>query len=529
MWAQNEVSSAALAATALELAKTASWHARIDQPDYLYLSPAAQTLLGLPPALEDRYAVTTDILPCLRSNDQESFVTALAQLWQQVQSFDQHASGDIPPDASPHTDQWDLRFRFKRPSDEDYIQLRIAAKAIPVQTEDGRYILGAFQDVSEQSRIERELRDSQEKFELATLGSGDGLWVYDHKTKITWFSPRFVELLGYAPDEFPATFDAWRERYHPDDSPRAFGAFEAHLRTDKIFDQEYRVRHRDGHYLWFRARARSMRDGRGRPYITAGTVSDLTPLKNAQAQLVQSEKMASLGTLVAGVAHEMNTPMGVALTIASQLIQDRDQLAENYKSKTMTREMLDRYMEQAGEGLGIILKNLTVAANLVRSFKQVSADQASEEPRRVNLGGYIEDILRNVHPVIRRAGIEVALDLDDDIEVELLTGALSQVITNLVQNAAMHAFENVSEPRLMISCRREGAQVLIRCQDNGRGMTDEVRQKAFDPFFTTKRNSGGTGLGLHIVHNLITGPLKGTLKLTTAPGQGTEFLISIPA
>jgi signal transduction histidine kinase len=251
-------------------------------------------------------------------------------------------------------------------------------------------------------------------------------------------------------------------------------------------------------------------------------------LVEAQAQLVQAEKMASLGTLVAGVAHEMNTPMGVALTTTSQIIRERDNLASQYKAKTMTREMLDGFLDQAAEGLSIVLANLTRAADLVRSFKQVAADQASEAPRTINLGDYIEDILRNVQPIIRKASITIELDLQADLDIEVQSGALAQVITNLVQNAALHAFQDIADPRIKISCAREGTRIVIRFIDNGQGMTDEVRNKAFDPFFTTKRGTGGTGLGLHIVHNLIIGPLQGELKLNTAPGKGTEFIITIP-
>ncbi len=252
-------------------------------------------------------------------------------------------------------------------------------------------------------------------------------------------------------------------------------------------------------------------------------------LVEAQAQLVQAEKMASLGTLVAGVAHEMNTPMGVALTTTSQIVRERDNLASQYKTKTMTREMLDGFLEQTAEGLSIVLANLTRAADLVRSFKQVAADQASEAPRTINLGDYIEDILRNVQPIIRKASINIELDLQPNLDIEVQSGALAQVITNLVQNAAVHAFQDIADPRIKISCAREGARIVIRFIDNGQGMSDEVRNKAFDPFFTTKRETGGTGLGLHIVHNLIIGPLQGELKLNTAPGKGTEFIITIPA
>jgi signal transduction histidine kinase len=176
--------------------------------------------------------------------------------------------------------------------------------------------------------------------------------------------------------------------------------------------------------------------------------------------------------------------------------------------------------------LGIVLANLGRAADLVRSFKQVAADQASEAPRRIALRSYVEDVLRNVQPIMRRGGIALELDVPEAFEITTHCGALAQVLTNLVQNAALHAFDGVAAPKIVIAGGPAGEdRAFLRFSDNGVGMDAAVRQKAFDPFFTTRRESGGTGLGLHIVHNLVVGPLKGEVRLETAPGAGTSFVI----
>ncbi len=498
---------------ALELVGTAPWHASLEDIGTGSLSDQAFLILGLPPTADGKCNFLDVLAANVLESDRAQFLGAIDQLW-----------------ALPSTpeDTWEIRTRILRPVDGALLHVRMAARIHRNRERKTPRIVGIVQDLSDQSKVERELRDTQEKFELAVLGTGDGLWVYEYRSNKTWFSPRFVELLGFENDDLLPTFDAWRERFHPEDAPRVFKAFNEHIRDDKLFDCEYRVRHSDGHYIWFRARARSLRNRKGHPYITAGNVSDLTPLKQAQEQLIQSEKMASLGGLVAGVAHEMNTPMGVALTTTSQMARERDQLAQQYNSKTMTREDLEQFLNQSGEGMSIVLANLSRAADLVRSFKQVAADQASEAPRTINLGDYIEDVLRNVQPIIRSAHISIELNIEPELIFAVLSGALAQVLTNLVQNAALHAFQDIEAPTIRITAARKGKHIVITFADNGQGMSTEIQQKAFDPFFTTKRESGGTGLGLHIVHNLVAGPLKGSLKLQSQPGKGTEFIITIP-
>ncbi len=498
----------------LELAGASSWYAAPDKKAICELSSEAFEILGLTPSPGHQYCdLLVELAPHVVETDRESFFNAIEQLWN---------------DLKPTNAIWDLRFRILRPVDTTLVHVRMAAQLI-ISPEDGRaQIIGVMQNLTAQSRIERDLRETQQKFELAVLGTGDGLWVYEYNDDKTWFSPRFMELLGFENDAMLPSFDAWRDRFHPEDSPRVLRAFNEHVRDNKDFDCEYRVQHNAGHYVWFRARAQSLRNGRGQPYITAGNVSDLTPLKQAQEKVINSEKMASLGGLVAGVAHEMNTPMGVALTTTSQLEVERNELAQHYKSKSMTREMLEQFLDHSESGIAITLANLTRAAELVRSFKQVAADQASEAPRTINLGDYVEDTLRNLQPIIRSARISIDLKIAPNLVIDVISGALSQVLTNLVQNAALHAFQNVESPMITITATRQDAKLVMIFADNGRGMSSEVQQKAFDPFFTTKRDSGGTGLGLHIVHNLVAGPLAGEVKLNSRPDRGCEFIITIP-
>lgn len=257
--------------------------------------------------------------------------------------------------------------------------------------------------------------------------------------------------------------------------------------------------------------------------------STLSELRLTQNRLVQQEKHASLGQLVAGVAHEINTPLGVAFTLATHLDEERDDVARAFRSGELTRATMAQFLEKLAEGLRIMTGNLQRAAELVRSFKQVSADRSSEATRTVDLAAYLADVLRSLDPMLRESRVKVAIDAQPGLVLTTMPGLLSQVVTNLVQNAVVHGFAGVETPQILIAAGRAGTDRLaIAITDNGVGMPDEIQAKAFDPFFTTRRDSGGTGLGLHIVHNLVTGALGGDIDLASIPGHGTRFLIHLP-
>jgi len=251
----------------------------------------------------------------------------------------------------------------------------------------------------------------------------------------------------------------------------------------------------------------------------------LDQLKVAQNQLVQAEKLASLGGLVAGVAHEINTPVGVGVTAASHLQQEVRGLIrsvqENSLSKTRFEQSL-RTFEQAGD---IILLNLRRAAELINSFKRVAVDQSSDEKRQVNLKTYIEEVLLSLKPKLKTTKHRIELDCAEDLEVLTTPGALSQILTNLVVNSVTHAFAPEQQGLMTIAVRRDDDQLLLSFSDNGRGIPPEHLSRVFDPFFTTRRGQGGTGLGLHIVFNLVHQTLGGTIQVTSQPGGGTTFSI----
>ncbi|MQP64423.1 GAF domain-containing protein [Niveispirillum sp. SYP-B3756] len=257
--------------------------------------------------------------------------------------------------------------------------------------------------------------------------------------------------------------------------------------------------------------------------------STLSELRLTQNRLVQQEKHASLGQLVAGVAHEINTPLGVAFTLATHLEEEREQVADTFQAGALTRVSMNQFLEKLQEGLRIMTGNLQRAAELVRSFKQVSADRSSEATRTLDLAAYLADVVRSLDPMLRESRVKVAIDAQPGLMLTTMPGLLSQVVTNLVQNAVVHGFAGVEAPQILIAAGRAGMDRLaIAITDNGIGMSAEVQAKAFDPFFTTRRDSGGTGLGLHIVHNLVTGALGGDIDLASIPGHGTRFLIHLP-
>ncbi|WP_051710811.1 sensor histidine kinase [Andreprevotia chitinilytica] len=251
-------------------------------------------------------------------------------------------------------------------------------------------------------------------------------------------------------------------------------------------------------------------------------------LKQAQNELVQSEKMASLGGLVAGVAHEINTPVGVILTSASVLSDETHSVKSNLESGAIKKSDLVRYFETAEQSTGLILNNADRAAELIRSFKRVAVDQTSEARRTFELGDYVREVVSSLHPTLKRGQLTVQIGCDERIELDSYPGAMAQVITNFITNTIAHAYDEGQPGTLDIVATHEGGSASLSFSDHGKGIPYEHQSKIFDPFFTTKRGSGGSGLGLNVVYNLITQTLGGTVAVKSMPTEGTTFIVTFP-
>ncbi len=254
----------------------------------------------------------------------------------------------------------------------------------------------------------------------------------------------------------------------------------------------------------------------------------LETLRRAQDQLVQTEKMAALGRLVAGVAHEISTPVGIGVTAASYLEQKSQEIEQLHQEGGMTGSNLEDYLKTATEASKMILGNLRRADEHIKSFKQVAVDQASGEKRRFKLKEYIDEVLLSLHPKFKHTQHTITVSCPDDLELNSYPGVFSQIITNLVVNSLIHGFENKMQGEILLDFTNVNGTLRIRYQDNGRGMDKEEQSRIFEPFYTTKRDQGGSGLGLHIVYNLVTQRLNGDIECESTLGKGTTFIIQLP-
>ena len=251
-------------------------------------------------------------------------------------------------------------------------------------------------------------------------------------------------------------------------------------------------------------------------------------LKQAQGQLVESEKMASLGGLVAGVAHEINTPIGIGVTATSHMVEELKVMKAMLDSGDLTQSGLEEFYQEATDATHILLNNLNRAADLVRSFKQVAVDQSSEEKRLFNVAEYLDEILLNLRPQLKKTQHEVIVDCAEDLAILSLPGAFSQIFTNLIMNSLIHAFTDVTKGVINIKISKQKNTLTIVHSDNGKGMSDDIVKNVFQPFYTTRRGDGGSGLGMHILYNLVSQTLQGRVTCSSTPGKGTEFTIEIP-
>ncbi|MCC5826686.1 MAG: GAF domain-containing sensor histidine kinase [Alkalimonas sp.] len=258
--------------------------------------------------------------------------------------------------------------------------------------------------------------------------------------------------------------------------------------------------------------------------------ANLEQLKATQAQLVEAEKMASLGTLVAGVAHEVNTPIGVALTANSYSKELTARLVEKFKANELSRSILEKNLLEIVESQTILERNLLRADELISNFKQTAVDQVHYELQSINLHDYIQMVLVTLKPYTKEYQVDFDVHCPADVRLVTYPGAIAQVLTNLVINACVHAFSDLSiQPKILIQVDPYcDDQVLLVVQDNGHGMSEPIKKRVFEPFFTTRRGQGGSGLGLAIVYNLVTSTLQGRIQLESESGKGASFLIHLP-
>lgn len=255
----------------------------------------------------------------------------------------------------------------------------------------------------------------------------------------------------------------------------------------------------------------------------------LVRLKDAQRQLVVSEKMASLGQLVAGVAHEINTPLGIALTAASVQSEQLRTLHQRVQSHTLKAADLDQYLTTAGQAGKLVDDHIARAAHLVRSFKQVSVDRSTDERRQFDLRDFLLELIENMEMAWKRRPIRFELNCPPDLVLDNFPGTLGQIITSFAQNALQHAYQDQRPGVLAIhAAGLNDSQIQLRFSDDGSGIAERDLPRVFEPFFTTRRSDGFIGLGLHTVYNLVTGRLHGQIEVLSAPGQGTQFTLRFP-
>ncbi len=414
---------------------------------------------------------------------------------------------------------------------------------------------------------EREMQKSLDLLRDTLANISQGITMYDADLKLVVWNPRFLELLdlpehlGAAGTPFEAfmRYNAERGEYGPGDIEEIVKArtlraraLEPHLlereRADGRFIEISGIPLPNGSFIStytdITERKRSEINLREFNTTLERTVAERTEalqkalkdlgnvienLEQTQDELVRSEKLAALGSMVAGVAHELNTPIGNSLMVASHLVETSKKMKESLKIG-LKKSMLDEFLGNTDTASDVLVRNLSKAAELVSSFKQVAVDQTSSQRRSFNLAGMVAEVITSLGPTIKMTPYVIEQNVPNDIGMDTFPGPLGQVVTNLINNGIIHGFDGREHGHIRIEAGKsdDGCQVVLKISDDGRGIPPAVLPRIFDPFFTTKLGQGGSGLGLNIVHNMVFGILGGRISANSSPGEGSCFTLVLP-
>jgi len=251
-------------------------------------------------------------------------------------------------------------------------------------------------------------------------------------------------------------------------------------------------------------------------------------LRDTQADLVQAEKLASLGGLVAGVAHEIATPVGIGRAGATHIVEQVREVRRLFDEGGLRRSRFERFLDGLEEASDLVAANIQRAANLIQGFKRVAVDQANEQRQVFELKGYLDDVINSLQAELNRTRNRVEVDCPEEITLDSYPGAIALIVTNFVMNALSHAFDAGRPGTVRFTARSDGDEVELRCSDDGKGMPVEAISRIYDPFFTTRRGRGGSGLGLYLVFNSVTKVLRGRIEVESEEGRGTTFVVRFP-
>jgi signal transduction histidine kinase len=251
-------------------------------------------------------------------------------------------------------------------------------------------------------------------------------------------------------------------------------------------------------------------------------------LSKAQDRLLEAEKMSSLGQLSAEVSHEINTPIGISITSISYLADIITKLEQDIKEQKLSKRTIDSFISNAQHSIELLSNNLHRAAELIASFKQVAVDQTNDKVRLINVAKYLDEIIQSIHPKLKKTSHCVKINCDPHIEIFTHPGAIAQIIINLIINSIIHGFHKTNRGEINIDVTLEKQRLVIRYRDNGTGLNDEQLDKLFDPFYTTQSDKGGSGLGTHIIKNLVVDTLNGSINAYSESGEGLSYHMTFP-